>query len=144
MKILDQLAHGGVVPADRSRAVVEVYGILRDDNHVLLIRRAGSGYRDGALSLPAGHIDGGEDAKTALVRELAEELKITVEPEACQLSVVVHRAPETAADHEYVDFFFVVDRWVGTPKIGEPAKCSELVWSQPHLPADTIGYSVGP
>lgn len=59
---------------------------------------------------PAGHVDGGEDVKTALVRELAEELTITVDPAACKLSVVVHRAAETATDDEYLDLLFAVNR----------------------------------
>ena len=48
--------------------------------------------------------------KTALVRELAEELTITVDPAACKLSVVVHRAAETATDDEYLDLLFAVNR----------------------------------
>ena len=126
---------------DRFRVAVAVYGIMREGERVLLMRRAGSGYHDGELSLPAGHIDGGEDVRTALVRELAEELTITVDPDDCQLCVVAHRAPETAADVEYVDLFFTVDNWAGTPTIGEPGKCTELLWAAPHeLPPDVIGY----
>jgi 8-oxo-dGTP pyrophosphatase MutT (NUDIX family) len=105
------------------------------------MRRAGSGYHDDELSLPAGHLDGGEDVKSTLVRELAEELTITVEPGACRLCVIAHRAPQTAEDDEYLDFFFAVDRWTGTPTIGEPNQCSELVWADPQqLPADVIDY----
>lgn len=62
------------MPTDRFRLAAAVYGILSQGDHVLLVRRAGSGYRDGQLSLPTGHLDGGEDAITALVRELREEL----------------------------------------------------------------------
>ena len=129
------------MPAERFRAAVAVYGILRDGDRVLLMRRAGSGYHDGELSLPAGHIEGGEDVRSALSRELAEELGIVVEPEACRLSVVAHRAPISPTDHEYVDLFFAVSRWSGTPSIGEPNKCSELVWAETcQPPSDTIGY----
>jgi 8-oxo-dGTP diphosphatase len=41
---------------------------------ILLTHRAASGYQDGELSLRAGHIDGGDDVKTALVPETADEL----------------------------------------------------------------------
>lgn len=128
--------------ADRFRAAVAVYGILLDaDQSVLLMRRAGSGYHDGELSLPAGHLDGGEDALTAVIRELSEELTIIVDRDACRLAVVAHRAPESADDPEYVDLFFSVDRWAGTPSIGELTKCSELVWADPHdLPDDLLDY----
>jgi 8-oxo-dGTP diphosphatase len=58
------------------------------------MRSAGSGYHDGELSLPAGHLDGDEGAVSGLLHELREELTITAEEEACRLAMVVHRAPE--------------------------------------------------
>lgn len=125
----------------RFRVAIAVYGIVHDNGRLLLIRRAGSGYHDGELSLPAGHVDGREDVRAALVRELAEELTITVNPDDCRLSLTAHRATEHIDDDEYVDFFFTVDRWTGTPAIGEPTKCTELVWTDPRqLPLDVIDY----
>lgn len=126
---------------ERFRLAVAVYGVLRDQNRVLLMRRSGTGYRDGELGLPAGHLDGGEDAVSGLLRELSEELTITADRESCRLATVMHRRPEYAADQEYLDLFFTVGRWSGTPAIGEPDKCSELVWTDSgQLPADTIDY----
>jgi 8-oxo-dGTP pyrophosphatase MutT (NUDIX family) len=130
-----------VVPAERFCLAAAVYGVLRDGDRVLLLRRAGSGYHDGELSLPAGHLDGGEDALSGLVRELREELTIGVDRDTCRLALVMHRPPEAPGDHEYLDLFFAVTRWDGVPAIGEPDKCSELVWANSaSLPADTIGY----
>jgi len=118
-----------------------VYAVLSDGDRVLLMRRAGSGYHDGELGLPAGHLDGGEDAVTGLVRELREELTIDADPAACTLATVLHRAAEKPGDAEYLDLVFTVDRWRGEPEIGEPAKCAELVWShRDALPADVIPY----
>jgi len=125
----------------RHQVVAAVYGILTDDGRMLLMRRAGTGYRDGQLGLPAGHVDGGEDAVSALRRELREELAITVDATACRLAVVVHRAPEYPGDGEYLDLFFDVHSWSGTPANTEPAKCSELVWAdRARPPADVIDY----
>lgn len=133
--------YSAMVPAERFRLAAAVYGILRDGDRVLLLRRAGSGYHDGELSLPAGHLDGGEDALGGLVRELREELTISVDRNACRLALVMHRSPETPGDHEYLDLFFAVSHWAGVPAIGEPDKCSELVWANSAaVPADTIGY----
>lgn len=130
-----------MVPAERFCLAAAVYGVLRDGDQVLLLRRAGSGYHDGELSLPAGHLDGGEDAVGGLVRELREELTIGVGRDACRLALVMHRSPETAGDLEYLDLFFAVSHWTGVPAIGEPDKCSELVWADSAaVPADTIGY----
>jgi 8-oxo-dGTP pyrophosphatase MutT (NUDIX family) len=129
---------GGV---ERFKAAVAVYAVLRRDDRVLLLRRAGSGFHDGELSLPAGHVDEGEDALTAVVREIGEELLVEVEPSACALALTGHSAPERPGDDAYVDLFFTVDRWSGEPTVGEPDKIAELVWAAAdHLPDDVIPY----
>ena len=136
------------VSTSRFRVVPAVYGILaaegrgpRAEGRVLVMRRAGTGYRAGQLGLPAGHLDGGEDAVSGLLRELREELAVTVNRDSCHLAVVCHRAPEHPGDGEYLDMFFTVDVWHGTPVIAEPDKCSELVWAdRTHLPPDVVDY----
>lgn len=121
--------------------VPAVYGLVMRDGELLMMRRAGSGYRDGQLSLPAGHLDGGEDAISGLARELAEEIGIHVQPRDCQLVLTMHRAAEGPADREYVDLYFQILKWRGAPVIAEPAKCSELLWVDPrHLPGDVVDY----
>lgn len=125
----------------RFSAAVAVYGVLVRDGQILMARRAGTGYHDGELSLPAGHLEGGEDALTGLARELREELLIEVSRAACRLVLVMHRAREHADDFEYLDLFFEVDEWFGEPTIGEPEKCSQLLWCQrQHPPRDVIAY----
>jgi 8-oxo-dGTP diphosphatase len=129
------------VPTQPFRLAVAVYGILRDQDRILLTRRAGTGYRDGQLSLPAGHLDGGEDAITGLVRELREELGIEADPRSCRLALVMHSAPEDAEDREYLHLFFSVADWLGEPSIAEPDKCSELRWTDSStLPSDLVDY----
>lgn len=120
---------------------VAVYGVLKERDRLLLGRRAGSGYRDGELGLPAGHLDGDESAVQGLIRELAEELAIDVTPGSCELATVLHRRAESADDEEYLDLFFRVHEWTGHPRIAEPDKCTELVWADPqHLPDDVVDY----
>jgi 8-oxo-dGTP diphosphatase len=121
-----------------------VYGLVRSDGRLLLMRRAGSGYRDGTLALPAGHLDGGEDAVSALVRELGEEIGIAADPASCRLVTVVHSGSEDADDEEYLNLFFTVGAWTGTPEIREPHLCTELVWVDPErVPPDAIDYLPG-
>ena len=129
------------MPTQPFRVAVAVYGILRDQDRMLLIRRAGTGYRDGQLSLPAGHLEGGEDAVTGLVRELREELGIEADPRSCRLALLLHSAPEDAEDREYLHLFFFVDDWRGEPSIAEPDKCNELRWTDGSaLPSDLVDY----
>jgi 8-oxo-dGTP pyrophosphatase MutT (NUDIX family) len=125
----------------RAKFGAAVYAVLADRDRILLMRRAGSGFHDGELGLPAGHLDGGEDALAGLLRELREELTIDADPASCELAMVLHRAPETPGDVEYLDLVFTVDSWRGTVSIGEPGKCTELVWADPGaLPDDVVPY----
>jgi 8-oxo-dGTP diphosphatase len=127
--------------AARALFAAAVYAMLVDGDRILLMRRAGSGYHDGELGLPAGHLDGGEDAVTGLCRELREELTIDADPAACTLTTMLHRAPEPPSTREYLDFVFTVDSWRGEVSIGEPTKCTELVWAAPDaLPPDVVPY----
>lgn len=131
-----------MVPAPgRYKVALAVYALLRRDDRVLLLRRAGSGTHDGELSLPAGHVDEGEDALSAVVREVAEELLLEVAADDCSLALTGHSAPESPGDDAYVDLFFTVDRWSGEPQVGEPDRCTELVWADPQdLPGDVIPF----
>jgi 8-oxo-dGTP diphosphatase len=126
---------------DPFRAAVAVYGILRDRERLLVMRRSGTGYRDGQLSLPAGHLDGGEDAVSGLVRELREELGIEADPAGCRLVLLMHAAPEDGEDAEYLHLFFTVASWTGAPRIAEPDKCTELRWIDGRSrPPDLVDY----
>lgn len=97
--------------AKRFTVAAAVYGVLLDAGQVLLLRRHGSGCHDGELSLPAGHLDGGEDAVAGLIRELAEELTITIDRSACRLGLVIHRPPESPGDDEYLDEPLLLYGW---------------------------------
>ncbi len=105
------------------------------DGRVLLMRRAGSGYGDGKLALPAGHVDRGETVTQSIIREVKEELGIT--PAAIKPAGVMFRM----STEPRVDIFFTATDWDGTPHIREPHKCTELVWAAPaNLPGDTLEY----
>ena len=84
------------------------------DGRVLLMRRAGSGYGDGKLALPAGHVDRGETVTQSIIREVKEELGIT--PAAIKPAGVMFRM----STEPRVDIFFTATDWDGTPHIREP------------------------
>ena len=123
--------------SNRFTVVPAVYIIVRRDDKVLFIRRANTGYHDGLYALPAGHIDGGEPAHIAAIREAKEEVGITIAPDDVQLKHVMHRFAEEA-DHERVDFFFEVTKYAGEPSNNEPEKCDDIQWfSLADLPENT-------
>ncbi|WP_342342442.1 NUDIX hydrolase [Planobispora rosea] len=120
---------------DRFRAVVDVHVLLVRDGEVLLMRRAGTGYGDGRWHLPSGHLEAGESAVHAAVREAREETGVAIAPEDLAFVHVMHRAPER------VGLFFLARNWDGEPYNAEPGKCSEIAWCPlDALPPDTIDY----
>lgn len=124
---------------DRFRMISSVYLVLKNDkDEVLLLRRQNTGYKDGELGLPAGHVDGGESLLKAMCREAKEEVGIDLIPSDLTLVHTMHR---NRGDHERIDFFFQVDNWTGKVINAEPDKCSELCWFDiNNLPADVIDY----
>jgi 8-oxo-dGTP pyrophosphatase MutT (NUDIX family) len=123
----------------RHRSIVDVHLILRRDGKIVMLRRANTGYGDGRLHLPSGHLDRNESVIDGVIREAEEEVGVVVEPAALRCVHVMHRADPAGDDR--VGFFFEADRWSGEPRNQEPEKCSELVWVDPAaLPEDTVAY----
>lgn len=128
---------------ERFRVMAAVYLLFMEGDRIMLLRRYNTGYADGQYSLIAGHIDGDEPLRMAMVREAMEEAGISIEPSSLDLVHVLHRftpAPDGSPD-ERVEFFFTPDRWEGTPRIMEPDKCDDLSWFPlDELPAETLDY----
>lgn len=115
---------------NRFSVVPASYVFLRHDRSVLLQLRQNTGYMDGYWTAgAAGHIELGETAQAAAVREAREELGVDLAPEAVSAITVMQRTDGTAKPTEQrVDWFFACDAWEGNPQILEPAKCAELSW----------------
>ena len=123
----------------RFKLIPAVYLILRRQDEVLLLRRANNGYQDGKYSLIAGHLDGDELGKDAIVREAKEEAGIIVSAKDLKFVHVVHRLSRNEPGQERVDFFFETSKWLGEVTNTEPNKCDELSWHQiDSLPNDTL------
>ncbi|MEM1173191.1 MAG: 8-oxo-dGTP diphosphatase MutT [Pseudomonadota bacterium] len=111
-------------------------GILEDaDGRVLIAERLGDGPFHGMWEFPGGKIGSGESADEALLRELQEEIGITVSAAECFQSL----------DHSYPDRrvsidFFLVSRWEGDPRSCEGQRLRWLFANELEsanlLPAD--------
>ena len=110
------------------KLVPAVYVILRKDDEILLLKRANTGYFDGFYSVPAGHVDGGEPAIEAAVREVKEEVGVTIKPENLKLAHTVHWVSPVPYKHERIGLFFESANWTGKLMNNEPEKCSEIKW----------------
>ena len=122
-----------------------VHIIITDNDKILLQKRKGSKLWPGYYALPAGHIDEGENQYDALVREAKEELDIEIDLKGITNSYVVLRRNFFEIDGKvlqpYIDYYFEVTKYTGTPKIAEPDKCEELVWASiDNLPEPFINY----
>lgn len=95
-------------------------------------RRSGTGFMDGYLALPGGHVQEAELIDVAAIRECREEVCIDV------LTAI----PKCVMPFEGgIDFIFEAKEWVGVPEIGEPDRCSEVGWfNSTQLPAKTAPF----
>ena len=110
---------------ERFKITPSVYLVLIKDNKILLSRRYNTGYFDGNYSFPAGHLDGKETLKQAMVRETSEEIGVLLDVNDLELIHVMNRK---IPDNERVDFFFTAKKWKGQPEIMETDRCDDLAW----------------
>lgn len=126
------------MPKNRFKMPVAVHLLLIREDKILLLRRYNTGYEDGNYSVIAGHVDGDEDFKTAMIREAKEEAGITIQRQVIKPIQVMHRKKQ---DEERIDYFLVADRWDGTIVNMETDKCDELSWfAIDDLPENIIPY----
>lgn len=106
-------------------------------DQILLLRRFHTGYEDGKFSVIAGHIDGNEEIKEAIIREAYEEAGIVIEKENVEIAGVMHRF----TTDERMDFYLICEKWNGNITNMEPNKCDLLKWFKINeLPDNTIPY----
>ncbi len=113
---------------NRFKLIPAVYLLLRNDDKVLLLRRANTGYQDGTYSLIAGHLDGNELGTEGMIREAKEEAGIIIDPANIKLVHTAHRLSRGQANQERIDLFFETTKWEGAIINNEPGKCDDLSW----------------
>ncbi|USS89110.1 NUDIX domain-containing protein [Fructilactobacillus cliffordii] len=118
---------------ERYRTKSAVFALLLRHNQeeVLLQQRFQTGIGDGHYDLAAGgHVEAQESMKQALVRELHEELDLTVKPANLEFATLIHA--NYGDDTVYYCGYFVVKDYQGTPLIAEPDQASQLDWYSVH------------
>jgi len=106
--------------------LVVACALVDADKRILIAQRPEGKTLAGLWEFPGGKVETGERPEETLIRELQEELGITVS-EACL-------APLTFASHGYPDFhllmpLYVCRRWEGTVTALE---AQQLTWVKPN------------
>ena len=110
---------------DKPIVLVAAAAIIDQDGRVLIAQRPEGKAMAGMWEFPGGKVDAGETPEYALMRELEEELGVTVRP--CCFS------PIAFASHGYDDFhllmpLFICRVWKGIPQAKEG---QTLKWVMP-------------
>lgn len=108
--------------SDRLEIRVAVYVLCEKQGKLLYLRRYNTGWADGLLTIPAGHVDHGEFPTQAAVRELREETGIVCVEDDLELFHTFYELDN------YIVFFYKLKELKQEPKLMEPDKSSELVW----------------
>ncbi len=105
--------------------LVAACALIDTDGRVLLAQRPQGKSMAGLWEFPGGKVETGERPEQTLIRELKEELGVTVREECL--------APLTFASHVYPDFhllmpLYVCRRWEG---FAAPQEGQQLKWVKP-------------
>ena len=96
----------------REKFLSSIYLIIKNkNNEILLQRRQGTKLWPEFLALPAGHIDEGENAYEAAIREAKEELDIDISIEDIVDTFVVNRKNKSLSS--YYDVYFELGSYCG-------------------------------
>jgi 8-oxo-dGTP diphosphatase len=111
-----------IVKKERSGAALSVYLIVRKNDQILLLLRKNTGYGDGLYGLVSGHVEDGESATDAIIREANEEAGIELVPSQLKVVHVMH----SKTNRQNIEIFFECKEWKGTITNKEPEKCGAL------------------
>ena len=106
--------------------LVVAAALTNEKGQILLQKRPEGAQMGGLWEFPGGKVDNGESPETALVRELEEELGITV---AAQDLVPETFASAPLGDRNLVLLLYRCDHWAGTPK---PIYATDIQWLLPQ------------
>jgi len=128
---------GDAPHSSRRLLLVAAAALVDSSGRLLITQRPQHKQLGGLWEFPGGKVEPGEAPELALVRELKEELDLTVEPDALD--------PFAFASHAYPDFhllmpLYVVTRWAGVVKL-DPNAAQAAKWVRA---AELRGYEMPP
>ena len=124
-------------PRDRPKTIMASHVFLRRAEQILVLRRINSSYMNGQYCLPGGHVEPGETASEAAVRETLEECGALVSKQNLQFCGVMHRfaAGQPLAR---LELFYECRVWAGSVTIGESNRFDDLRWISIESPPSNV------
>jgi 8-oxo-dGTP diphosphatase len=115
-------------PSKSRLLLVAAAALIDREGRVLITQRPAHKALGGLWEFPGGKVELGEAPETALIRELKEELDLTLEPNALD--------PFAFASHAYPDFhllmpLYLVTRWAGAVTL-DPNAAQAMQWVRPQ------------
>jgi 8-oxo-dGTP diphosphatase len=124
-----------------AKPYLAAFVILRKDGKFASLLRSNTGWMDGYYGLPAGKVEKGESAVAAAIREAKEEAGVIVKDNDLEHTLTLHRYDKDNPAKEWIDIFFVTDKWQGNAYNAEPEVHGELVWlDSKKLPDNMTPY----
>jgi 8-oxo-dGTP diphosphatase len=121
---------------DSAAPYIAAFIILRNkQNKIAFVLRENTAWMDGKYGLPAGKVEWNESFSLAAIREAKEEAGVTIKPEDVEFAIAGHRHSD---DTDWVDVYFVANKWEGKPYNAEPNVHAELAWLDPNNLPDNI------
>lgn len=112
----------------RHKAICAATVFLQNEvGEIFLIERVNTGWRDGFYDGLSGHIEKGERAADAAVRESSEEGGVKIKKQDLKLAHVISLKRDSE-DEDAHYFYFVASNWEGKPENNEDGERGKVIW----------------
>ena len=113
------------------RPFLAVSAAIIRDGKVVIIRR-GAGMASGIYSLPGGVVEVGETVREAIIREVREEVGMTIEPlEPAGYREMIARDADGRVKRHFVILCFAA-RWIAGEPVPDMTEIAEAAWRYPE------------
>ena len=120
---------------ERFKVRCAVHLLLINYGKVLVEKRKNREYCNEQYDLIASHILGNEDVYSAIIRTAKTEVNIEVKKEDLEIIQVMHQKSE---DYEYINYFFIANKYTGKINNNEPEFCEKLEWVDLKYPINNM------
>lgn len=108
--------------------LVVAAAFARNDGRWLMHRRPENKQHGGLWEFPGGKVESAEVPEIALIREIEEELGLTISREDCVPAGFAQSDPE-AGEMQIVILLYTLDKWIGEP---EALEGGSVCWFTPE------------